>query len=109
MDRAVLPHLETFAKAAELSSFTAAARALGVSQAAVSQRVQTLEKELSTSLFQREGGRILLTEAGQSLYSYAQRILALHQEARQKTSGKKGPLHAELTVAASSIPGEHML
>ena len=33
-----LPHLETFARAAELASFTAAGKALGLSQAAVSQR-----------------------------------------------------------------------
>lgn len=35
-----LPYLETFSKAAELSSFTAAAKALRLTQAAVSQRVQ---------------------------------------------------------------------
>jgi DNA-binding transcriptional LysR family regulator len=38
-----LPYLETFAKAAELSCFTAAARALGLTQAAVSQRVHALD------------------------------------------------------------------
>jgi DNA-binding transcriptional LysR family regulator len=41
-----LPHLETFAEAAERGSVTAAARHLGVSQAAVSQRVQQLEAVL---------------------------------------------------------------
>jgi hypothetical protein len=41
-----LPHLETFSKAAELSSFTAAAKVLGLSQPAVSQQVQALEKLL---------------------------------------------------------------
>jgi DNA-binding transcriptional LysR family regulator len=37
-----LPHLETFLQAAELGSFTAAARALKLTQAAVSQRIQAL-------------------------------------------------------------------
>src|SRR5262249_11819818 len=41
-----LPYLETFALAAELGNFTAAARALGLTQAAVSQRVHALEQEL---------------------------------------------------------------
>jgi len=63
-----LPHLETFANAAELSSFTAAARALGLTQAAVSQRIHALEQVLGVSVFDRRGGRILLTEAGQRLY-----------------------------------------
>src|SRR5579883_2794841 len=76
-----LPYLETFSKAAELSRFTGAAKALRLSQAAVSLRVQALEKRLGKPLFQRQGGRVLLTEAGQRLYEYAQRILDLHRAA----------------------------
>jgi DNA-binding transcriptional LysR family regulator len=109
MDSDLLPHLDTFAKAAELNSFTAAARQMGLSQAAVSQRVQALERSLSARLFQRQGGHTFLTEAGQCLYEYAQRILALHGEARQKITGKEEPLVAQLLLAASSIPGEHVL
>lgn len=104
-----LPHLETFAAAAELSSFTAAAQHLGLTQAAVSQRIQALEKSLAAPLFQRQGGRVLLTEAGQQLYAYAQQILGLHQEARQAITGQKAPVKGELTLAASSVPGEHLL
>ncbi len=104
-----MPHLETFLKAAELGSFTAAARALKLTQAAVSQRVQALEQDLGVPLFYRQGGKAGLTEAGQSLYPEAQRILALHREARQKVTGQKLPLTGELTLAASSIPGEYLL
>jgi DNA-binding transcriptional LysR family regulator len=104
-----LPHLETFARAAELSSFTAAARALGLTQAAVSQRIQALEQALAVPLFSRQGGRVLLTDAGQRLYPYAQRLLALQQEAREAVTGHKAPLGGELTLAASSVPGEHLL
>jgi DNA-binding transcriptional LysR family regulator len=104
-----LPHLPTFAQAAELNSFTAAAQSLGLTQAAVSQRIQTLEKALGVPLFQREGGHILLTEAGRRLYAYAQRIFALHNEARQQVTGQKVPLAGELSLAASSVPGEYLL
>ena len=62
-----LPHLETFARAAEAGSFTVAAKALGLTQAAVSQRIQALEKALDLSLFHRQGGRVLLTDAGRTL------------------------------------------
>src|SRR5262245_34666891 len=82
-----LPHLETFAEAAERNSFTAAARILGLTQAAVSQRIQALEQALDVPLFRRQGGHVLLTEAGQRLYPYAQRILALHREAIQQVTG----------------------
>jgi DNA-binding transcriptional LysR family regulator len=104
-----LPHLATFSKAAELSSFTGAAKALRLTQASVSQRIQVLEKWLNTPLFKRQGGRVLLTEAGQKLYDYAQRILELHREARREVSGHDAPVGGELSLAASSVPGEHLL
>ncbi len=109
MDATQLPHLETFARAAELSSFTAAAHALRLTQAAVSQRIQALEKALGVSLFQRRAARVILTDAGQRLFPFAERILALHQEAAEAVSGRKAPLKGELSLAASSIPGEHLL
>src|SRR3954452_23630411 len=102
-----LPHLETFAKAAELACFTSTARALGLTQAAISQRIQGLEQVLGVPLFARQGGRVLLTEAGHRLYGFAQRILALHREAVQEVTGRKTALSGELSLAASSIPGEH--
>jgi DNA-binding transcriptional LysR family regulator len=109
MDADQLPYLDTFATAAELSCFTAAGRALGLTQAAVSQRVQALEAQLGVALFQRRGGRVLLTEAGRRLHGYARRILDLHREARREVTGRPAPLTGELALAASSVPGEHLL
>jgi DNA-binding transcriptional LysR family regulator len=109
MSASQLPYLETFAKAAELSCFTAAGRALGLTQAAVSQQVQALEKILGVSLFDRRGGRVLPTQAAQRLYPYAQRILSLHAEARGAVTGQRVAVTGDLLLAASSIPGEHLL
>src|SRR5438876_42621 len=104
-----LPHLETFAEAAERGSFTAAARHLNITQAAVSQRVQALERELGVPLFRRTGGKVELTDAGRRLHDYARRILDLHHEARQEVTGIDAPVAGELAIAASSVPGEHLL
>ena len=104
-----LPYLETFSKAAELSTFTGAARVMGLTQASISQRIQALEKSLGTTLFKRQSGRVLLTERGQKLYEYAQRIIDLHREARHEITGRGVPAAGELFLAASSIPGEHLL
>lgn len=104
-----LPHLDTFLEAAERGSFTAAATALGLTQAAVSQRMQALEKELQVALFRREGGRITLTEAGRRLHAYAQQIADLYRVAREAVTGVTAPLRGELDLAASSVPGEHLL
>jgi DNA-binding transcriptional LysR family regulator len=104
-----LPYLETFSRAAELGSFTAAAKQFRLTQAAVSQRIHALEGMLRVALFRRQGGHVLLTEAGQHLYDYAQQILELHRNARQKLTGQKAPVTGDLLLAASSIPGEHLL
>ncbi len=105
----LLPHLETFARAAELASFTAAADELACTQAAVSQRIHALEDDLGVALFQRRGGRVTLTDAGRALYPLVQSIFALHCEARETLSGKKEPVAGLLALAASSVPGEHIL
>jgi DNA-binding transcriptional LysR family regulator len=104
-----LPHLATFAMVAERGSFTAAAAALGITQAAVSQRIAVLENDLRASLFNRRAGRITLTEAGQRLYPFVRHILDLHGQARSEISGFQPPIAGELPIAASSVPGECFL
>jgi DNA-binding transcriptional LysR family regulator len=106
---AELPHLATFASAAEHASFTAAASALGITQAAVSQRIAILEKQVRISLFNRRAGKITLTEAGERLYSFARQILDLHEHARTSLSGFHPPVSGDLSIAASSVPGEYFL
>lgn len=101
-----LPHLATFVKAAEQGSFTAAGAALGITQAAVSQRIGALENDLRVSLFNRRAGRISLTEAGERLYAFARRILVLHEEAREVLTGIHPCIAGDLPIAASSVPGE---
>lgn len=101
-----LPHLATFVRAAEHGSFTAAASSLGVTQAAVSQRIAVLEEHVRLSLFDRRAGRIALTEAGHRLYEYARRIVDLHGEARAALGGPAPGVTGDLPIAASSVPGE---
>jgi DNA-binding transcriptional LysR family regulator len=104
-----LPHLKTFVEAAERASFTATARHLRLTQAAVSQRVQALERELGVPLFRRAAGKVELTDAGRRLHGYARRILDLHREAREEVTGREAPVGGELAIAASSIPGDYLL
>jgi len=60
--------MRTFEVAARSGSFAAAGRELGVSSAAVSQQVRSLEEHLGKQLFVRRGNRLTLTDAGLSLY-----------------------------------------
>ena len=77
-----------------------------MTQAAVSQRIAALEKELRVSLFDRRAGRIALTEAGERLYELARRILDLHEEAREDLGGFHPCVSGDLPIAASSVPAE---
>jgi DNA-binding transcriptional LysR family regulator len=104
-----LQHLGTFVTAAELGSFTATAAELGLTQAAISQRIAALERQLAVSLFDRHAGRIGLTEAGARLYEFARQIIDLHDQAREAVGGLRVPVSGELLLATSSVPGECFL
>lgn len=62
-----LSHLESFVRSAESASFSAAARQLGLTPAAVSKNVARLEASLGARLFQRSTRSLTLTEAGERL------------------------------------------
>lgn len=88
--------LRTFAKVAERASVTAAARDLALSKATVSKQINELEQRLGVNLFARTTRLFTLTEAGQSAYLRAQRIMeeaeALADEARESRSVPRGNL-----------------
>lgn len=60
-----LANLESFVRSAELGGFSAAARQLGLTPAAVSRNVALLEKNLGTRLFHRSTRKLTLTESGE--------------------------------------------
>lgn len=65
-------HLITFRTLVETGSFTQTARKLGLTQPAVSQHIQKLEKGLGEPLLIRHGRSTELTEAGEVLYKHVQ-------------------------------------
>lgn len=90
-------------------NFTAAAEELGFTQAAVSQRIKVLEHDVGQSLFDRQSGRVYLSEAGRRLYDYAQKILTLHRAARNALGQPPEDVAGDLALAASTVPAEHLL
>ena len=69
--------LTVFQVVARLGSIGAAARELGTVQPAVTTRIQGLEAELGTPLFNRHSWGVSLTKAGEQLLPYAKRISRL--------------------------------
>lgn len=71
-----LTGLEVFAKVASLGSFSAAGRAIGLSQTMVTKHIAAVEGRLGVKLFHRTTRRLTLTEAGRDYLESAERILA---------------------------------
>lgn len=98
-----LRHIETFRAVAEELSFSRAAAKLGYVQSSVSVQVAALEQELRVPLFDRLGRRIVLTDAGEVMFAYSQRLLSLAQETRVAVADAgvgSGEITGSLTVSA---------
>src|SRR6185295_9151203 len=72
--------LDAFLAVAETGGFSRAAKRLGVTQPALSQRIQQLETELKRRLFVRSPSGITMTEAGVRLLRYCEVKRALESE-----------------------------
>ena len=83
------PKLETFITVAELKNFTKAAQALNLTQPAVSNHINQLEKEYNTKLFMRKKKDFTLTNEGKIALTYARRLKALHDKMIQKIADEQ--------------------
>ncbi|WP_327070134.1 LysR family transcriptional regulator [Kitasatospora sp. NBC_01250] len=77
-------HIRTFHEVVSTGSYTAAARSLGYTQPAVTQQIRALERETGVPLFTRDGRRMRLTEAGETLARHAAVILGNLGAAQQQ-------------------------
>ncbi|MDD9315192.1 LysR family transcriptional regulator [Acinetobacter lactucae] len=105
-----LSNLESFVRSAEQRSFSAAARLLALTPAAVSRNVAQLEKNLGVQLFQRSTRKLLLTEAGEQFLHAVKANLAGIQAAIADISQNAGQPAGTLRLSLSPGFGlEHIL
>lgn len=104
-----LEHLKTFHVVASLGSFTEAAKALYMTQPAVSQQIQGIEHALRNPLFDRSKRQIRLTAKGKILFSYTQKLFGIFREIENVFSDLNHLLTGELTIAASAVMGNYFL
>lgn len=87
LDQLNFHHLFYFWRVAKMGHLTRTAQALHVSQSALSAQIKQLEDRLGEPLFEREKRRMLLTETGQLVLSYAENIFGLGQEMLGRLQG----------------------
>lgn len=89
---------------ADLGGVTKASNFLSLSQSAVSHKIRRLENSIERNLLRRQPGAPLLTNDGERLLSYAERILSLHDEAMSSLGRKslKGKIRLGITEDTTS-------
>lgn len=101
--------LQVFHAVAKHLSFTRAADALFMTQPAVTFQIKHLEEQLNTRLFERRHGNISLTPAGERVFSYAEKILALTDEMETCVGEMTGEMRGPLLVGASTTIADFIL
>jgi DNA-binding transcriptional LysR family regulator len=101
--------LQVFHTVARLLSFTKAAETLHMTQPAVTFQVRQLEDYFNTRLFDRTHNRISLTQAGERVFEYSERILDLYGEMDNSVRELTGEISGVLMLGASTTIAEYML
>ncbi|HBT39275.1 MAG: Putative [NiFe] hydrogenase, gamma subunit [Thermotoga sp. 50_1627] len=104
-----LERLRTFYFVAKLKSFTKAAKYLALTQPAVSLQIKALENEYGTTLFERRGKEVILTESGKVLITYAEKILSAFEEMKLKLKKCGDPLCGKVSFGASILTAIYLL
>lgn len=105
-----LANLESFVRSAESGSFSAAARRLALTPAAVSRNVAMLERNLGVRLFQRSTRKLTLTEAGESFLTAIGGNLESLQNAIAAVSAEDGQPAGVLKISLAPTFGmSHLL
>lgn len=104
-----LSNLRVFLVAAEELNFSKAAKRLHMSQSAVSQNIQTMERAYNTELFIRGGRSVELSEAGQTILPMVREVMLaarLLEDGLQEVNNQIG---GELLIGCSTSAGKYLL
>ncbi|MFZ4861153.1 LysR substrate-binding domain-containing protein [Sphingobacterium sp. Mn56C] len=98
-----------FIAAARHLNFTRAAKEMNISQPAVSKNIQELELQAGRNLFERNGHRLALTEAGQLMLEHALKLTAVYENLNCEMGMLDGVLAGELRLGSSTTLSHFIL
>ncbi|MFE8702877.1 LysR family transcriptional regulator [Cytobacillus sp. FJAT-54145] len=104
-----LTWIQTFITAAELGNFRKTAEHLFISQPSVTVHIKQLEKELGILLFEREGRRIKLTEAGRRYLLHAKNLVDVYKDGMRDLQTFSQGYTSKLSIAISPLIADTVL
>jgi DNA-binding transcriptional LysR family regulator len=104
-----IPELKVFVMAAEELNFSRAAQRLHLSQSAVSQNIQSIERGYGVELFVRHGRSVQLSDAGQILLPMAREVLKSAHLMEDALINVKGEVTGELTIGCATTSGRYFI
>ena len=102
-------NLQVFVVAAEVENFSVAAQELNLSQPAVTQRIRSLEKQLGVELFERQGRRVRLSDAGAYLLPMAKDLIRRCKRTEEMMHSLRGEVVGHLQLGCSTTTGKYLL
>jgi len=101
--------LQVFLSVSKHLNYTRAGEEINLSQPSVSVRIRQLESELRVKLFEQLGKKVVLTDAGQLLVPYANRVIAAVDDAHHAIDELQGLERGSLRIGASTTPGMYLV
>jgi DNA-binding transcriptional LysR family regulator len=98
-----------FCATAASGSLSAAARKLGLTQPTLSRQVAALEAALGTTLFERIGKRLVLTDTGLSLVEHARAMSTAAEAMALAAAGKSQDIQGRVTISATDAVSAYLL
>ncbi|MBW1870242.1 MAG: LysR family transcriptional regulator, partial [Deltaproteobacteria bacterium] len=104
-----LNQLRAFFLSARERSITKAAQSLYVTQPAVTMQIKSLEQDLEVKLFRKSGKGLELTDAGEVLFGYAERMFEIVEEMEYVLKGYADLTHGSLTIGTTRSFARHLM
>jgi Transcriptional regulator len=101
--------LKVFYSVAQNLSYTKASQELYISQPAVSKHIKELETKYKVRLFERLGGKIMLTPEGELLLKHAEKILQAYKDLEYEMNLLNNNYVGELHIGASTTISQYVL
>ena len=101
--------LKAFYSVAKNLSFTRAAKELFVSQPAITKHINELERQYSVRLFDRTGGKIMLTDAGRLMLEHCSRILDEYNRMEYDMNLLNERSSGHISIGASTTVAQYVL